>query len=178
MGCRAHLCDLPGLDQVGHSLGGNQWQCWDSGQEPNVVFLPVLLTPDVLFALKSDGPPHRWDFGSGWHFCQIFGSGWPLVRHTPQWRHLVAKSGTTSGQHDICSAFGSGWPLVRCIPLVEASGGQEWYYIRSAWHLVSLRVRLSNPKPDRLIFCHTAGWLASWLAGWLPIKQNVNLTLP
>ena len=28
---------------------------------------------------------------------------------------------------------------------------------------------LTNPKPDRLIFCHMAGWLAScsWQAGWL-----------
>ena len=28
-------------------------------------------------------------------------------------------------------------------PLVEASGGQEWYYIRSAQHLVSIWVTLT-----------------------------------
>ena len=28
-------------------------------------------------------------------------------------------------------------------PAVEASGGQEWYYIRSPWHLVILRARLT-----------------------------------
>ena len=39
---------------------------------------------------------------------------------------------------------------------------------------------LTNPKPDRLISCHMAGWLAnrSWQAGWLTITQNVNLTFP
>ena len=58
---------------------------------------------DVLFALKSDGPPSR-------------GILWPRVVLT--WVQL------TWGQ---------------MYPLVEASCGQEWYYIRSAWHFVSLR---------------------------------------
>ena len=55
------------------------------------------------------------------------GSGWPLVRCTPQYRHLVAKNSTTSGKLDIWSTFGSsqldiwwifgsGWPSVRCNP--------------------------------------------------------------
>ena len=127
----------------------------------------------------------------------------------PQYRHLVVKSSTTAGQHDMSSAWGSGWCFGRCTPThsplnapgtgiwwprvvlpwvpltwahvllsamnclefsrvvcnrlssfficnpsvppdtlvsppapVEASSGQEWYYCRSAWHVISLGVRL------------------------------------
>ena len=38
----------------------------------------------------------------------------PLSSPHPQYRHLVVKLGTTSGQHDIWSAFRSGWSVVRC----------------------------------------------------------------
>ena len=33
---------------------------------------------------------------------------------------------------------------------------------------------LTNPNPDKLIFCHMAGWLAncSWQAGWLTAYQT------
>ena len=59
---------------------------------------------------------------------------WPfMVRHTQhrcthQKEHLVAKTGITSGQHDMYSQI---------YALVEASGGQDWDYIRSAWHVQS-----------------------------------------
>ena len=55
----------------------------------------------------------------------------------PQYRHLVVKSGTTAGQHDMSSACRSGGCVVTCIPppnhpicpldgpQVEAYGGQE-----------------------------------------------------
>ena len=55
---------------------------------------------DVLFALKWDRPPIDEALGQVDIYCQIFGSGWHLVR---------------------------------CTPLVEASGGQEWYLVRSSW---------------------------------------------
>ena len=45
IGCRAHFCHLPGLDLVGHSPEGTQWECWDPGLGPNVVRLPVHLPP-------------------------------------------------------------------------------------------------------------------------------------
>ena len=72
----------------------------------------------------------------------------------PQYRHLVVKSGTTAGQHDMWSTCGSGWCLVKCTPsppnsLVKASSGQEQYYIRSAWHLVSLWIRLTCLFEDK-----------------------------
>ena len=69
-------------------------------------------------------------FGSGWYFCQIFRSGWPLVRCTPKimlWVKLRSTFGHTfgqadlwsdippkdqgSGQVDIWSQFGSGCPF-------------------------------------------------------------------
>ena len=141
----------------------------------------------------------------------------PLDPQCPtQYRHIVGKSGTTAGQHDMSSACRSGWCFVRCTPSppyapamspgkgicwprvvltwvpltwahvllcaidclefsrvlcnrpssffickpqcppdaptppvspwhptpVQASSGQEWYYCRSSWHLVRIRIRL------------------------------------
>ena len=54
-------------------------------------------------------PPPQWGFRSGWHFCEIFRSGWPLVRCTP-----LAE--TSCGQVLHYCTFVSGWPLVRCTP--------------------------------------------------------------
>ena len=86
--------------------------------------------------------PQQWGFRSSSHFCLIFGSGWPLVRWTPQERYLVAKCVTTSvrltsgqtylpettcGQVFYCGQM-SGWPLVRCNPPAETSCGQVWHY--------------------------------------------------
>ena len=62
----------------------------------------------------------------------------PLTSHPPQYRHVMVRSGTTAGQHDMSSTCGSGWCFVRCtphpitpyapsMPQVEASGGQGWY---------------------------------------------------
>ena len=63
-------------------------------------------------------------------------------------RHLVAKSGTKSGQLDIYkSDVRSAWHLQSDIPrsdvppLVEVSGGQEQYYVRSSWHVEVMQLR-------------------------------------
>ena len=45
-----------------------------------------------------------------------------LSQMTHQWRYLMAKIGTQLGLVDLSSD----------VPLTEASGGQEQYYIRSA----------------------------------------------
>ena len=97
---------------------------------------------DVLFALKSDRPPIEAS-----QVCLTLGQ--PLGQVDLQ--SDVPPSRGISGQLDIWSAFGSGWPSVRCTPQVEASSDQEQYYIRSAWHLVSLWVRLtfSQTYPHR-----------------------------
>ena len=97
------------------------------------------------------------------------------LRCTPWWRHLMAKTRTELGPVDLSSEIlhsrGTSWARpelsyiwlagrgssgqldlqVRCTP-TEASIGQEWYYIRSALHLVSLLVRLtckSDVPPSR-----------------------------
>ena len=78
--------------------------------------------------------PHRWGFGSGLHFHQIFGSGWPLVRWTPSYVRLW------SGLH-FHQIFGSCWPLVRWTPLPHrwdfGSGWHFWQIFGSGWLLVS-----------------------------------------
>ena len=76
-------------------------------------------------------------------FCQIFGSGWPLVIFTP-----LIKASSCQEWYNIRSA----WHLVilwvrltfgQMYPPVEVSSGQEWYYIRSAWHFISLLASLA-----------------------------------
>ena len=94
-----------------------------------------------------------------------FGSGWSVVRCTPntppQPSPITPNKGILWPRVILLwvrLAFGQ--PLVSCIsqtpytpysptptPLppapVEASSGQEWYYVRSAWHVDSLWVRLT-----------------------------------
>ena len=68
----------------------------------------------------------------------------PLMPHPhPQYRHLVVKSGTTAGQHDIWSACGSGWCLVRCTfspspPCPLMSPGRGIWWPRVVWTCISL----------------------------------------
>ena len=51
--------------------------------------------------------------------------------------------GEALGQVDIFARSLGQADLLPDVPLIEASSDQEWYYIRSAWHLVSLWVRLT-----------------------------------
>ena len=80
--------------------------------------------------------------------------------------HLCHLPGLGQEGHSIRGTSGSAGVL-DCSPMWSGSWVHLW-------------PNLTSPKPDRLIFCHMAGWLAnhSWQGGWLPIKQNVNLTLP
>ena len=137
----------------------------------------VDLWSDLPTTNEASGGVEIWsDFGSGWPvvrctlspgrdllwpsvlllwvkltFCQIFRSGFALVRCTLWWRHLVAKCVTTLGQSDILSdlwvrltfhkiyllhrdimwpsvlLLQSCWPLVRCTSQAEISCGQVWY---------------------------------------------------
>ena len=66
-GCIAHLCHLPGLDQVGHSPKGNQWECWHPELGPNVVRSPVLPSPNIpLHLFPLDGRKRVGNGGSWW----------------------------------------------------------------------------------------------------------------
>ena len=78
------------------------------------------------------------------------------------------------------------------MPPVEASSGQEWYYFRSAWHLVSLCVRLTFSQMYTPTLCHpveassskgdtTLGQLDIWSAfgsGWPLIRCNPYAPFP
>ena len=82
---------------------------------------------DVLFAL-SQMTLHSWCFRSGWHFWQIFESGWPFGQMYPnRW------------------GFRSGWHLVRF--QVRMTFGQTY---PQQWHLVakcvSTSVRLTSDQ--------------------------------
>ena len=74
---------------------------------------------DNLSAL-SQMDPHRWGFGSGWCFCQIFRSGWCLVRWTPV--------GEALGQVDILSDLQVRLTFGHMDPQAETSCGQGCYY--------------------------------------------------
>ena len=119
----------------------------------------------------------------------------------PNQRHQVAKTSTKLGLLDLSSdvpfsdfsiAFlisgdkGSSTKVVPCCsntsqgepvgvlgPWTGAQCGQAPYPPATKY--------LTNPKPDRLIFCHMAGWLAncSLHTGWLTAYQTkCQLTLP
>ena len=118
---------------------------------------------DVIFALKSDGPPIGETLGQVDIFCQIFGSDWPLVRHT---KPPVEAS---SNQEWYC--IGSGWLLVRYTPLLEASSCQKWYYVRSGWHLLHLWIRLTLGQMYPLVE-------ASSGQEWYFIRSTWNLVSP
>ena len=64
------------------------------------------------------------------------------------------------------------WPLSgRSPPQGEPEGVLgPWIGAQYGWAPSSLTTScVTNPKSDRLTFCHMAGWLAncSWLADWL-----------
>ena len=73
------------------------------------------------------------------HPIPSVGSPDTLLPPQLQYRHLVVKSGTTAGQHNMSSACGSRWCFVKCTLAqpsphmppqclqAEVSGGQAWY---------------------------------------------------
>ena len=173
MGCRAHLCHLPGHGQVNHSPKGNHWECWESGKEPNVVGTPVLLPPTIWPTQIMTGwyLSHNWLAGqlqlaswlTSWlpieqNVNLIFPIGrdilWPSVWLL--WSHMpVVRCGpkdeasASVKQHlkcKVCSNFQMSFlNLVRCNPPLEASHGQVWYYFR--------QVDLWPDVPHRDILC-------------------------
>ena len=74
--------------------------------------------------------------------------------------------------------------MVLTPPLVEASGGQEQYYLRSPWHLVSLWVRLTfsqtYPQQKHLVAKSStmSGLLDIWWvfgSGWLIVRCQLDI---
>ena len=134
MGCRAHLCHLSGLGHIGHSPKGNQWECWDPGQGPNVV-------GPLSSCHQLSEQPAAWQvdiLSHGWLADQlqltIWLAGWlPIeqnVNLTPLGRDILWPSVSLHCWHRLvvkCTPsrdiswpslvlLWAGWPLVRCPP--------------------------------------------------------------
>ena len=83
-GCRAHLCHLPGLGQVGHPPKGNHWECWNHELRPNMVghpVLPLLTVPPYLFPL--DGWKRVGNGGSWWLIPSVTSETLRIHRELP-----------------------------------------------------------------------------------------------
>ena len=125
------MCHLPGLGQVGHSPKGNQWECWNPGQGPNVVRPPVHLPPTMW-------PTQRLIFVhmAGWLANCSWLADW-LSNKMSTWPSLQAE--ISGGQ--VCCYFGQVDPWSDVPSQTEASCGQVWYYFRYGWPVYS-RVHL------------------------------------
>ena len=96
-------------------------------------------------------PPNIWPAQSltGWYLVMWL-VGWPIAAgklagwltayHTKCWPDPSPKAETSCGH--VCDYIGH-IDLWSDVPPIESSSDQEWYYITSACHLVSLWVRLT-----------------------------------
>ena len=152
MGCRAHLCHLPGLGQVGHSSREI------SGSAGTLDWGPVMLG-----SLSSCHQPTDQSL-TGWYFI-IWLVGFPiaagklagwLTAYWTEWQPDCPQVETSCGH--LCDYFGHK-DLWSDVPPVETSHGQVWYYYKQAdlwsvyppiWdfrpgcHLVRFQVRSSS----------------------------------
>ena len=107
-------------------------QTWVLLTWAHILLSAVFNRPSWVFK-GTPPPPVQVSSGQEWYYCR---SAWHLVRCLvrctpppasppsaphPHYKHLVAKSSTTSGQLDIWSAFGSCWPVYMRVNLVPAA---------------------------------------------------------
>ena len=118
--------------------------------------------------------PKAWQvdiLSNGWLASQLQLAGWLTTYQTkcqPDPSCHQISDQPKAWQVDILS---NGW-LASQLQLASWLAG--WLPIKQHVNLTLPATKyLTNPKPDKLIFCQMAGWPAncSWLAGWLPIKQ-------
>ena len=136
-GCRAHLCHLPGLGQVGHFPRGA------SGSAGTLDWGPMWSGSQSTCHQISD-QPKAWQVDILWH-------GWLAAQlQLASWLAacLSHKMSTwpSPGRYMLWPCVWLLWsqgPVVRYTPTVEASSGQEQYYVMSAQYVVSLWVRLT-----------------------------------
>ena len=175
MGCRAHLCHLSGLGQVGHSPKGNQWECWDPGQGPNVVGLPILLPPTIwpthsltgwYFVTWLVGWPIAAGKLAGWLTtyctkCQpdphlgrdiLWPSVWLLWSHRPVVRCTLSRDISWSS----LVLLWAGWPLVRCTPR------QRYLVANCVTTMVRLTSGHMHPPPKDQALDQVDIWSGFW----------------
>ena len=102
----------------------------------------------------------------------------PLDTPTPdQYRHLVVKSGTTAGQHDMSSAWRSGLHFVRCTPphhplcpSIPPGRGIWWHWSELMFYCLQCSIdclefsRVLWNRPCWLFRCHPLTPLCTSLA--------------
>ena len=99
----------------------NQRECWDPGQGPNVVRLPVLLPlSNQPKAWQVDILPHGWLAG------QLQLASW-LTAYQTKCQPYLPQAETSCGH--VCDDSGH---IDQMYPLVETSHGQVWYYCEQA----------------------------------------------
>ena len=137
----------------GEASGG--WELYYIRLSWHLVILWVRLTFSQLYLLGR---------GISWPWMVLSQVILTFVHHlgqadiqsdVPQVEASGAKSSTTSGYPDIWVSFGLGWHSGRCTSLVEASGGQEWYYIKSYWYLV---IGCEADIQSNITFCRGISW--------------------
>ena len=101
--CIAHFCHLPGLNQVGHSPLGNQWECWYPELGPNVVGSPVLPSPNFPLHLFLLDGRKRVGHGGSWWLIQVSHQG--PERPLGKCLLMVGESHTPLGLSRICLPF-------------------------------------------------------------------------
>ena len=105
VGCIAHLCHLPGLDQVGHSPQGNQWECCYPELGPNEVRSPVLPLPIIpLHLFPLDGRKRVGNGGSWWLIHRVTSGALKILGKVPSHGWWVPH---TLGLSRICLSFPS-----------------------------------------------------------------------
>ena len=109
--------------------------------------------------LQASGGQEQYYIRSAWHLqSDILRSDVPPTRGI-WWPRAVLHqvSLTFTVGCNVSLTFAVRHTQVRCNPPVQASSGQEQYYVRSAWHLVILWVTLSLSQ-----MCYSV-YISSWI---------------
>ena len=122
--------------------GGQEWYYIMSHLQSDVRsawYLQSGMSRSDVPPIEASGDQDWHNVKSGSHLQSEVRFAWHVQSHIPM-SDVPPTRGTwwpSVVLHQVSLTFTVGHTEVRCTPLVEASGGQEWYYVRSAWHLQS-----------------------------------------